>query len=725
MSGEYARTRMIGVKPTYVWDVSQTAGDPVPELPRPTLLQGQAPAGLWDGLADQITAAGFELRLVSSAAAIGGANGLTDFLSREVSVRMDMDDAAQVKTLAHELGHVLLHAPRENALSTEVAADATLHRGIAEVEAESVALMVGAAHGLDTSSYTVPYVSTWAASVPGQEPGRGRPVDRRTRPRAPRSGSSTSSTPSRSATATRPGSTAKPSATGPGRRLSSPTYGATGRCSGYEDPRRPERRPRRHRRRRRDGGRRRRCARRDSEQSRTRGDLRAVIDEITADLGAPVRVEVREADGIDVRRHRDSPRIPGTSGGGAVDPPRSTPALAGAGFQPGEEVALAYVVVRQTRRCRRQRVAQPPARAARRNPRRARAPRDDARGQSPRSRRRHEPRCTRCERRAREPGTHRAPGGLRSGACAPRRWHGRRGRDRCGHARRRDRERPASPRRSGPAGARVRRPGSVSARLLERRGAVPRRPRGTRLVRVETASPDSGTGLLEILTGSRAPQPHGTSTRRRRRRPSYDAAATLRPSIQHPRASDVGYLLGRSCGREIWASVEDSILVIGPPRSGKGLHLVINAILDAPGAVVTTSTRPDNIAATIDARQGTRTGRRLRPTAPHRGTARGRRQRRPMVTDPRLRAAADRDDPGHRSRVIDRTLLRRHRVRRLLGRQGPLRAPGTAPRRRTRATPDSSPLRVVAVRRPPPPTPSASSPATPTPPPAGRTRSKA
>jgi type IV secretion system protein VirD4 len=78
---------------------------------------------------------------------------------------------------------------------------------------------------------------------------------------------------------------------------------------------------------------------------------------------------------------------------------------------------------------------------------------------------------------------------------------------------------------------------------------------------------------------------------------------TLRPSIRGPRPEDVGYLLGRSCGREIWASVEDSILVIGPPRSGKGLHLVINAILDAPGAVVTTSTRPDNIVATITARK--------------------------------------------------------------------------------------------------------------------------
>jgi hypothetical protein len=171
-AGATVKSRLVGLKPTHVWDVSQTAGNPLPELPRPHLLQGQAPTGLWDGLADQITDRGFDLRLVSTAAATGGANGLTDFLTREVSIQMDMDEAAQVKTLAHELGHVLLHAPHENRPTREeireVAADATLHHGIAEVEAESVALMVGAAHGLDTSAYTVPYVSTWAASVPGK-----------------------------------------------------------------------------------------------------------------------------------------------------------------------------------------------------------------------------------------------------------------------------------------------------------------------------------------------------------------------------------------------------------------------------------------------------------------------------------------------------------------------------------------------------------------------------
>lgn len=80
-------------------------------------------------------------------------------------------------------------------------------------------------------------------------------------------------------------------------------------------------------------------------------------------------------------------------------------------------------------------------------------------------------------------------------------------------------------------------------------------------------------------------------------------AGTLRPSLDAPKPSDVGYLLGRSRGKRVWASVEDSILLVGPPRSGKGLHVVINAILDAPGAVVTTSTRPDNLTATLRARQ--------------------------------------------------------------------------------------------------------------------------
>ena len=85
---------------------------------------------------------------------------------------------------------------------------------------------------------------------------------------------------------------------------------------------------------------------RDSGQSRTRGDLRAVIDEITSDLGAPVRVEVREADGSTYSDIATPPEPPAPAAA-EPSPTTSTPSLACAGFQPGEEVALAYVVVRQ------------------------------------------------------------------------------------------------------------------------------------------------------------------------------------------------------------------------------------------------------------------------------------------------------------------------------------------------------------------------------------------
>lgn len=80
-------------------------------------------------------------------------------------------------------------------------------------------------------------------------------------------------------------------------------------------------------------------------------------------------------------------------------------------------------------------------------------------------------------------------------------------------------------------------------------------------------------------------------------------AGTLRASLDRPAPQDVGYRLGTARGRAVWATVEDSMLLVGPPRSGKGHHIVIPFILDAPGAVLTTSTRPDNLAATLRARE--------------------------------------------------------------------------------------------------------------------------
>lgn len=89
-------------------------------------------------------------------------------------------------------------------------------------------------------------------------------------------------------------------------------------------------------------------------------------------------------------------------------------------------------------------------------------------------------------------------------------------------------------------------------------------------------------------------------------RPSLDPRGNGRRALE---PASVGYRLGRVRGRELWFSVEDSVVVVGPPRTGKGLHLVVPWVLDAPGPVVSTSTRPDTLAVTLAARQ------RVGPTA--------------------------------------------------------------------------------------------------------------
>ncbi len=134
-----------GFRVVHVFDVSQTDGEPLPALAAP-LLEGDAPTALWDGLAAQVEAAGFSIERGDCA----GANGRTDFLRHVVRVRADVDAAQAAKTMAHELAHVLLDHGTSSC------------RGRAEVEAESVAFLVCAGAGMETSSYSFPYVTVWA-----------------------------------------------------------------------------------------------------------------------------------------------------------------------------------------------------------------------------------------------------------------------------------------------------------------------------------------------------------------------------------------------------------------------------------------------------------------------------------------------------------------------------------------------------------------------------------
>ncbi len=139
-----------GFRVVHVFALSQTEGAPLPEV-GPTLLVGEAPAGLWDGLQRQIFGHGYTVHRGDT----GRANGWTDPTSRTVRVSGGVDDAQAVKTLIHELAHI--EAGHVGDLPTYATC-----RGRCEVEAESIAYVVAAAHGLDAGGYSFAYVAGWA-----------------------------------------------------------------------------------------------------------------------------------------------------------------------------------------------------------------------------------------------------------------------------------------------------------------------------------------------------------------------------------------------------------------------------------------------------------------------------------------------------------------------------------------------------------------------------------
>ncbi|WES65981.1 TraM recognition domain-containing protein [Microbacter sp. GSS18] len=80
-------------------------------------------------------------------------------------------------------------------------------------------------------------------------------------------------------------------------------------------------------------------------------------------------------------------------------------------------------------------------------------------------------------------------------------------------------------------------------------------------------------------------------------------AAQLRPDLTRPTPTDVGWRVGASRGHDVYVSIEDSVALEGPPRSGKGYRVLISAILDWSGPLITTSTTNDNLTATLRMRQ--------------------------------------------------------------------------------------------------------------------------
>ena len=144
---------LVGFKPTAVFDVSQTDGEPLPELE--TEATGEA-EDLVPTLTDAASDLGVTVRIVEAddwehgdAMGICEDRSLHD-LQPVVKAKARENQADLAVTLIHEYAHALLHFD----------VDDDTERAKREVEAEAVAYIVGRFLGLDTSGSAF-YLAAW------------------------------------------------------------------------------------------------------------------------------------------------------------------------------------------------------------------------------------------------------------------------------------------------------------------------------------------------------------------------------------------------------------------------------------------------------------------------------------------------------------------------------------------------------------------------------------
>lgn len=155
-TGEETTTRRRMFFPVSVFDISQTELiDPTVDDPSTVArrLTGDDLAGIYDAVTDYLTRQGWT---VTREAIAGATNGFTTLDgTRRVVIDSDLAPAQAAKTALHEAAHVILHGDQS-------AAEYVAHRGIKETEAESVAYIVAALLGLDTTNYSIGYVAGWS-----------------------------------------------------------------------------------------------------------------------------------------------------------------------------------------------------------------------------------------------------------------------------------------------------------------------------------------------------------------------------------------------------------------------------------------------------------------------------------------------------------------------------------------------------------------------------------
>lgn len=135
--------RQLRFRVVYVFDVSQTDGEPLPEIAKVTGDPGDYTERL-KGLVKQLS---IELQYQED---LGGAMGSSS--GGVIKLQSGLDPAQEFQVLAHELAHEILHHGEGREGSTKTSR---------ELEAEAVAFVVSQAVGLDAGTASADYIQLY------------------------------------------------------------------------------------------------------------------------------------------------------------------------------------------------------------------------------------------------------------------------------------------------------------------------------------------------------------------------------------------------------------------------------------------------------------------------------------------------------------------------------------------------------------------------------------
>ena len=149
---------------TSTFDVSQTEGEPIPELSYSGTSEKVENYGALKKVLEEI--APFPVEYTDELQE--GCDGRCSYTAEQIYVRNDMEEAKTVEVLIHEIGHAYMHDKtrfEEAKEHLKVISD----RDSREIQAESLSYIVTHKLGLDTSGFSFPYIAAWSSNHTEQE----------------------------------------------------------------------------------------------------------------------------------------------------------------------------------------------------------------------------------------------------------------------------------------------------------------------------------------------------------------------------------------------------------------------------------------------------------------------------------------------------------------------------------------------------------------------------